>query len=136
MAHVKYSARRASRQGRRARFGAPTGAAAQNRHYQLHFQPRRNQIPSDDKETPLPAANWQDLEPSLPEGSSPPVEAVVNFWNGGCPLPAPSPVGPSIGELLKDLDVSDKATPGEESPTSPVPVPIDAQVVVSSPVRT
>ena len=60
----------------------------------------------------------------------------MNFWNGGCPLPAHSPVGPSIGELLKDLDVSDEATPGAESPASPVPVPIDAQVVVSSPART
>ena len=99
MAHVKYSARRVS------------GEAAQNWPYQLYLQPRRNRIPSDDEEAPL----WQDLEPSLPEGSSPPVKAVVNFWNGGCPLPAPSPVGPSIGELLKDLDVIDEAAPGEVS---------------------
>ena len=63
------------------------------------------------------------------------MEAVVNFWNGGCPLPVPSPVGPSIGELLKDLDLIDEATPGEESPASPVPAPINAQVVVSSAAR-
>ena len=60
----------------------------------------------------------------------------MNFWNGGFPLPAPSPVGLSIGELLKDLDVSDEATPGEKFPASPVPVPINAQVVVVSPART
>ena len=42
----------------------------------------------------------------------------------------------SIGELLRDLDVSDEATPAEESPASPVPVPINVQVVVISPART
>ena len=135
MVHVKYSARRASCQGKKARFGAPTVAATWNRHYQLHLQPRRNQIPSDDEEVPLPAAKWQDLEPSLPEGSSPPVEAVVSFWNGGCPLPAPSPKGSSIGELLNDLDVSNEATLGGEPPASPVPAPIDSQVMVNSPAR-
>ena len=92
MAHVKYSARRAFCQGRRVRFGAPTRVAARNWHYQLHLQLRKNQIPSDDEEAPLPAADWQDLEPSLQEGSSLPVEAVVKFWNEGCPLSAPSPV--------------------------------------------
>ena len=36
---------------------------------------------------------------------------------------------------MKDLDVSDEVIPGEEPPASPVPVPINFQVVVNSPAR-
>ena len=134
MAHTKNTDRRVSRQGRRARFGVHTGATAQRRHYAQRLHLQLNQIPSDSEQSPLHVTDWQSLKPSLLGGTSSEIEAEVDRLNAACPVPAvPSPVQTTIGELLSSLDLHEEARP--EAPPAMQGVPVEANVVISSPAR-
>ena len=135
MAHMKNTDRRVSRQGSRARFGVLTGATARRRHYAQWLRLQLNQIPSDSEQSLLHVTDWQSLEPSLSGGISPEVEAEVDRLNAACPVPAvPSPAQSTIGEPLKSLDIHKEARP--EEPAAMQGVPVEANVMISSPTRT
>ena len=92
-----------------------------------------NQVPSDSEQDPLPAADWQDLEPSLPGDVSSEVSTTVDKWNQACPLPGPSPPSLTIGEILQDLQEIEAEQ--QELTLSP-PVEKDTRPMLTSPART
>ena len=56
------------------------------------------------------AEDWQQLEPSLPEGSSPEVEAAVDRANQLCPVPGPPQEDVTITDLLDSLTTNPPET--------------------------
>ena len=64
------------------------------------------------------AEDWQQLEPSLPEGSSPEVEAAVDRANKLCPVPGPPQKDVTITDLLDSLTTD----PPETRTPSPLPL--------------
>ena len=66
----------------------------------------------------LSSPNWQQLEPSLLESSSPTVEEALDKANAACPIPSPLPNTSSISDLLASVI---QATP---EPWTPSPLPV------------
>ena len=94
--------------------------ASFKRHRTPVLKLKTNAVPSDGEDSPLQIDDWSTLEPTLPGGSSPEVEAAVERANAACPLPTPPPEGDqeaTIGAILDELTAS-------AEPRTPSPLPI------------
>ena len=117
MARTKHSARGAALGLPKARFTAIKPKQRKRKSLpKLHL----DLAPPAASSSSAAAGDWRELEPSLPEGSSPEVEAAVARANQLCPAPGPPPDTENV--TITDLLESLTTDPPETRTPSPLPL--------------
>ena len=136
MARTKQSARGAAMGKKRVTFPKDKKSKSKRKKAAALPKLQLDLAPSD--EGPSPSSSWEDLEATIPGGSSPIVEAALDKVNALCPTVGPPQDTTSIAELVESL--SDNPTDTRASSPvftlrSPPPSPFSEGMIEDLPVN-